>query len=259
MLACCTRGSRAQDLAVHFLGCAGQLVRVTLTRNPVSQIVLLLLHSCCHCFTPVTAGLSDQSMALAFLLAASDASADNPLVQKLAAWVAQGAAPPPLFYAATTVSSSPWDAALRSQALTTYDSSTASLAPNLKLTVSAQPKPTLTSKRAPVTLLSASFKPESAGQLVSSSKDWDAVPSNSTLVFAAAGSGEASIAAALDFTPADLLPFPTYRGLWVQRAVLLQQDGGGLKAATGRVGLGNIVTVAVQVRGAMPAGLCCAC
>jgi hypothetical protein len=189
-------------------------------------------------------------MALAFLLAAADASTDNPLVPKLAAWVAQGAAPPPLFYAATTVSSSPWDAALRSQALTTYDSSTASLAPNLKLTVNAQPKPTLTSKRAPVTLLSASFTPESAGQLVSSSKGWDSVPSNSSLVFEAAGSGEASIAAALNFTPADLLPFPTYRGLWVQRALLLEQeDGGGLKAAAGGVGLGKIVTVAVQVRG----------
>jgi hypothetical protein len=187
-------------------------------------------------------------MALTFLVESSDASVENPLIQKLAAWVAQGAAPPPLFYAAICVSSSPWDAALRSQALTTYDSSTASLTPDLKLTVNALPKPTLTSKRAPVTLLSAAFTAEKAGQLASSSTGWDTVPSNSSLVFAAQGSGEVSVAAALNFTPADLLPFPTYRGLWVQRAVLLQQDAGAsLKAIEGGVGLGKIVTVTVQV------------
>lgn len=190
-------------------------------------------------------------MALTFLVEASDASVDNPLIQKLASWVAQGAAPPPLFYAAICISSSPWDAALRSQALTVYDSSTASLSPDLKLTVNAQPQPTLTSKRAPVTLLSAAFTTEQAGQLATSSKGWEAVPANSTLVFAAQGTGEVSVAAALNFTPAELLPFPTYRGLWVQRAVLLQQDGNGagsLRAAEGGVGLGKIVTVAVQVR-----------
>lgn len=190
-------------------------------------------------------------MALTFLTDSSDAATDNPLIQKLAAWVAQGAAPPPLFFAAVCVSSSPWDAALRSQALTTYDSSTASLTPDLQLSVNAQPKPTPTSKRAPVPLLSASFTAQTAGKLASSSKWWEAVPANSTLVFAAKGTGEVSVAAALDFTPADLLPFPTYRGLWVQRAVLVDQGAGGsggLKAAEGGVGLGKIVTLAVQVR-----------
>jgi hypothetical protein len=187
-------------------------------------------------------------MALAFLVESSDASLESPLIQKLAAWVAQGAAPPPLFYAAICVSSSPWDSALRAQALTTYDSATASLTPNLKLTVNALPKPTLTSKRAPVTLLSAVWTAEKAGRVASSSTGWDTVPINSSLVFAAQGSGEVSVAAALNFTPADLLPFPTYRGLWVQRAVLLQQDAGAsLKAIEGGVGLGKIVTVTVQV------------
>lgn len=200
----------------------------------------------------LVAGLSDQSMALAFL---TDSTTDNPLVQKLAAWVAQGAAPPPLFYSAVCVSSSPWDVGLRAAGLTTYDSSTASLTPDLKLNVAAQPKPTLTSKRAPVTLLSAEFTPQQAGKVASSSKGWDAVPSNSTLVFSAQGSGEVSIAAALNFTPADLLPFPTYRGLWVQRAVLVEQGSSGnsssssssFKAAEEGIGLGKIVTVAVQV------------
>jgi hypothetical protein len=207
---------------------------------------------CCLLLLLLRAGLSDQSMALAFLV---DSAAENPLVQKLAAWVAQGAAPPPLYFSAVCVSTSPWDAGLRASALTTYDSSTASLTPDLKLTAVAQPKPTLTSKRAPATLLTATFTPEQAGKVASSSKGWESVPSNSSLVFAAKGSGEVSIAAALNFTPADLLPFPTYRGLWVQRAVLVEQaaansssgSGSSLRAAEEGIGLGKIVTVAVQV------------
>lgn len=194
------------------------------------------------------AGLSDQSMALAFLV---DANVDNPLIQKLAAWVAQGAAPPPLFYAAICVSSSPWDALLRSQALTSYDSSTANLTPDLKVTVNAQPQPSLTGKRAPVTLLSSGFTPQEAGKLANSSTGWDEVPPNSTLVVSAQGSGEVSVAAALNFTPADLLPFPTYRGLWVQRVLLLEQSGSvgssSSAAVDAGIGLGKIVTMAVQV------------
>lgn len=199
-------------------------------------------------------------MALALLV---DSAAENPLVQKLAAWVAQGAAPPPLYFSAVCVSTSPWDAGLRAAALTTYDSSTASLTPDLKLTVVAQPKPTLTSKRAPATLLTATFTPEQAGKVASSSKGWESVPSNSSLVFAAQGSGEVSIAAALNFTPADLLPFPTYRGLWVQRAVLVEQAAANslssLSAAEEGIGLGKIVTVAVQVCLGHPLQAWCRC
>lgn len=209
-----------------------------------------------HTLTHTLIGLSDQALALAFLVE-SGVVDSNPLVQKLAAWVAQGAAPPPLLYAAVCVSSSPWDAGLRSQALTSYDSSTASLTPQLKLDVAAQPQPSLTSKRAPLTLLSAGFTPATAGKLASSSTSWDALPpGNSSLAFSAQGNGGVSLAAALDFTPAELLLFPTYRGFWVQQALLVEADAGGssssgggvLRALEGGVGLGKIITVAVQVR-----------
>lgn len=235
---------------------------------PQAISIMLLCMPCQNLLlpsTPITivdvsaaaAGLSDQSLALSFLVGAN---VDNPLIQKLAAWVAQGAAPPPLFFAAVSVSSNPWDAVLRAESLTNYDSSTASLTPDLKLTVNAQPKPSLTSKRAPVTLLTAGFTPQQADKLASSSTSWAAVPANSTLVFGAQGNGEVSVAAALSFTPADLLPFPTYRGLWVQRAVLWEQqtpsgsssNSAGGSTGSGGVGLGQLVTVAVQVRGVPP-------
>jgi hypothetical protein len=95
-----------------------------------------------------------------------------------------------------------------------------------------------------VNLLSARFNTSNAGSIARSSTKWERIPSGSSLVFNAKGSGEVSIAASLNFTPEALLPFPTYRGLWVQRVVqLASADGGNLAG----VGLGKLVTVAVQI------------
>lgn len=220
------------------------------------------------------AGLSDQAQALAFLV---EAKSDNPLVQKLAAWVAQGAAPPPLYFAALSSSSSPWESGLRAQALTSYDSSTSSTTPDVQLTIVAAPRgASLPAGNKPgsnkaqgktnnkagaaaadggrVELLSASFTAGNAGRLVSSSTSWAEVPSNASLAFTASGSGEVSVAASLNFTPAELLPFPTYRGLWVQSAVLVEQGGSGsgssnaaAAAVDGGIGLGKLVTLIAQV------------
>ena len=59
---------------------------------------------------------------------------------------------------------------------------------------------------------------ENAGGVVSSSTHWADLPANaSRLTCEAVGQGEVSVAAGLTFVPATLLPFPTYRGIWVER------------------------------------------
>jgi hypothetical protein len=191
---------------------------------------------------------------------------DNPLIQKIAAWAGQGAAPPPIrTFGAICVSSNPWETALRGAALTAYDAATSSTTPDLALTaVAGVPAPASATNTAAgsnkssssngsnakafqgpfVNLLSARFNTSNAGTVARSSTKWERIPSGSSLVFNAKGSGEVSIAASLNFTPEALLPFPTYRGLWVQRVVqLASADGGNLAG----VGLGKLVTVAVQV------------
>ncbi|WIA22673.1 hypothetical protein OEZ86_009641 [Tetradesmus obliquus] len=209
------------------------------------------------------AALSDQSLALMLFLRSGT---DNPLIQKVAAWVGQGAAPPPFrTFGAIAISSSPWESALRGAALTSYDAATSSTIPDLALTaVAGVPAPAAAAAAAGsnksssgssssnaklfqgpfVNLLSARFNSSNAGSIARSSTKWERIPPGSSLIFNAKGSGEVSIAASLNFTPEALLPFPTYRGLWVQRVVqLASADGGNLAG----VGLGKLVTIAVQV------------
>lgn len=198
---------------------------------------------CC----PSLTGLSDQSLALMLFI---KSGIDNPLIQKIAAWVGQGAAPPPFIYSALCINTSPWEAALRTRAISYYDQVTNSTTPNIALTAAAAPPAASNSAPAgkpeqqQVQLLSARFNASNAGSVARSSTKWDKIPAGSNLVFNAKGSGEVSVAASLNFTPAELLPFPTYRGLWVQRIVQLSSASGG--SVTG-VGLGKMVKVAVQV------------
>ena len=62
---------------------------------------------------------------------------------------------------------------------------------------------------------------------------------------------QASIAATLQFVPAVLMPFPTYRGIWVEASVQLKDPltdnptGPSLKT----VPVGSIVVITVQVGG----------
>eukprot|EP00878_Enallax_costatus_P010571 GHUV01011039.1.p1 GENE.GHUV01011039.1~~GHUV01011039.1.p1 ORF type:complete len:699 (+),score=193.37 GHUV01011039.1:412-2508(+) len=189
------------------------------------------------------AGLADQSLALMLFMRSGT---DNPLIQKIAAWVNQGAAPPPFRYSAISISTSPWEAALRSRALSFYDQATNSTTPDVALTAVAAPSSNAaaTKQQQQVQLLSAKFNASNSSSIARSSTKWDKIPSGSNLVFNAKGRGEVSVAASLNFTPAELLPFPTYRGLWVQRVVQLSAAAGGsLKG----VGLGKMVTVAVQI------------
>eukprot|EP00879_Flechtneria_rotunda_P001797 GHRR01001961.1.p1 GENE.GHRR01001961.1~~GHRR01001961.1.p1 ORF type:complete len:2104 (+),score=689.06 GHRR01001961.1:216-6527(+) len=194
------------------------------------------------------AGLSDQSLALVLFMRSGT---DSSLIQKVAAWVGQGAAPPPIIFAATSISAAATEAAIRSRALSYYDNVTESATPNLALkAVAVVPANSSgnggssTVARSPTQLLVANFSTSNSGEVVRNSTTWDKIRQGSRLVFSALGSGEVSIAASLNFTPAQLLPFPTYRGLWVQR--IIQPAEGGTGSLQG-VGLGKMVTIAVQL------------
>ncbi|KAF8063719.1 hypothetical protein HT031_003574 [Scenedesmus sp. PABB004] len=205
------------------------------------------------------AGLADQALALELLLRSGAAQGGAAaLVQKLAAWVAQGAAPPPMPFAALCPSSTAWDGALRAAALTAYDAAAGSATPDLGLTVFAAvpaAAPAGGARRfadgaGGVELLGARFNASNAGAVARSTTRWDRVPRGASLVFAARGRGEVSVAASLNFTPAALLPFPTYRGLWVQRAVQAAPGGGGDLAAAP---LGAVLSGADETDLAAPA------
>jgi hypothetical protein len=97
---------------------------------------------------------------------------------------------------------------LGARALAVYDAASGSAQPDLSLTAHA----------ANTTLLQAHFKREDNAP-VHSSTPWEALPTPpGELGFTVAGTGEASVAASLHFVPAQLLPFPSYRGLWVEAA-----------------------------------------
>ena len=220
-----------------------------------------------------------NALALLLLSSAGATPATNALVQKLAAFVAQGPARGrfgPLF-----VSTGAFGGALAARALSAYDAAAGSAQPQLQLNATAvAPRVGVggngtsavqlqqqQKQLQPVQLLSASFTPANAGALKAAAANWARLPPNASLEFTARGRGEASVAASLSFVPAELLGFPTYRGLYVQRAILLDAAaaaGGGAAAnksaataaARGASGaavavaaapLASVVTVAVQV------------
>ncbi len=98
-----------------------------------------------HCPCHHTTGLSDQALALLlFVRAGQDAPATNPLIQKLAAYIAQGPQRSSLW--TWFVGTSAFDGALQGLALTEYDKAGNSTNPSLDLSVTAGPKTLLTAK-----------------------------------------------------------------------------------------------------------------
>ncbi|KAI8474284.1 MAG: hypothetical protein J3K34DRAFT_456831 [Monoraphidium minutum] len=184
------------------------------------------------------AWFEDQAWALALLTAtAPKAGAASAVVQKLAAGVARG--PRQAGAGALCAGADDQEAGAAAAALARYDGSRGSTAPNARVTVAAA-----NAAGASKTLLDARFTPAAAGRTQAASTPWGALPPNaSTLDVKATGRGEVSLAAGLTFTPAALLPFPTYRGLWVERVV--QSEGGA--GSLGAVPAGQIVTVTVQI------------
>ncbi|KAI8474281.1 MAG: hypothetical protein J3K34DRAFT_375003 [Monoraphidium minutum] len=185
-----------------------------------------------------SAWFEDQAWALALLTAtAPKAGAASALVQKLAAGVARG--PRQAGAGALCAGAGGQAAGAAAAALVRYDGSRGSTAPNARVTVAAA-----NAAGASKTLLDARFTPAAAGRTQDASAPWGALPPNaSTLDVKATGRGEVSLAAGLTFTPAALLPFPTYRGLWVERVVQSEAGAGSL----GAVPAGQIVTVTVQI------------
>jgi hypothetical protein len=186
----------------------------------------------------------DQALALDFLTRVTPtAGPQAALLQKLSAGVARGRQ---AGLAALCPSGGGRGAAAAALALSAYDAARNSTSPDVRLTVTAYPGPDAAAApdAAGKVLLDAQFSPSSGALTANSSTPWAALPAGAgALGVAATGRGEASVAAGLTFTPAVLLPFPTYRGLFVERAV--QPEGGG--ANLGAAPQGTLVTVTVQI------------
>jgi hypothetical protein len=185
-----------------------------------------------------SAWAEDQAWALAFLTqVAPKAGPQATLIQKLSVGVARG--PRQAGVGPLCVSSGGQTTGVSAAALAAYDQSRGSTAPNVAVTVTAT-----NAAGAEKMLLEAKFTPANAGRVESTSTPWGTLPANASgLSFEAAGRGEVSVAAGLKFTPAQLLPFPTYRGLWVERIIQTEAGEGNLAAAAA----GNIVTITVQI------------
>jgi len=185
----------------------------------------------------------DQAFALLFLTAYKP---QMPLLQKLAAYVGggeiAGAAALCVALGGSQAGSTAWS-------LASYDGTRGSTQPNLKLTAEAtKTTGSSSSTSKPFTLLSATFTPANAGSVQNSNHTYTEIatqlggpPTRAT--FAAKGTGEVSVALGLEFIPAKLLQFPSYRGLWVD-AIIQKETGEGRLTATP---LASIVTVTIQI------------
>ncbi len=201
-------------------------------------------------FPGATAPASDLANALVFL-AQVRTGTNGQLLPRLGDYIASPASDAfsfRLFSAYTRL--------ITMQALVEFDVSRGSAQPNLDFeAVSGN-----------VTLLEASFTNASA-PVASSRVPWEALPEPpEPIEVSAVGDGEASVAITLNFVPSELLPFPTYRGIFVERSIQLEDaeegDGPGLSV----VPRGTVVSIKVQfltpdalgqtvVRVLMPAGL----
>jgi hypothetical protein len=197
------------------------------------------------------ASQEDQAFALAFLVQ-QELPVAREVLPKLAGYVAGSQASiASSSAAATCVSVGGTTPGTVAAALSSYDKSKGSTSPDAKLVVTAisgdaSTSSTTGSAAAPkqVQLMSASFTPTTAGSLSNSTTPWSALPPKPKLQFEVKGSaGEVSVAAGLDFTPAQLLPFPSYRGLWVERVIQTEAGEGNLAATA----LADVVTVTVQL------------
>lgn len=67
-------------------------------------------------------------------------------------------------------------------------------------------------------------------------------------MFTAQGTGEVSLVATLNFIPARLLPFPTYRGLYVEQCIRKAgADGEAKGPCLSSVPLGAQLVITIQV------------
>ncbi|GMH44585.1 hypothetical protein BSKO_12537 [Bryopsis sp. KO-2023] len=189
-----------------------------------------------------------NSLALMVML---KAKVENPLLEKLANYVGS---PPVSQYGFRLFSS--FDKAVAMVSLRNYDVDRGSNQPDLKLEV----------RSGETNLLDVQFS-GNANPVASSSTPWEALTSPpEPLEFRADGIGEVTLAAALTFVPAEILRFPTYRGIFVQRSISIADSEDGNKMSLKTIPVTSVVEVSVQfttpdrlgpttVRVLMPAGL----
>ncbi|GMH41739.1 hypothetical protein BSKO_09649 [Bryopsis sp. KO-2023] len=189
-----------------------------------------------------------NSLALMVML---KAKVENQLLGKLANFVSS---PPVSQYGYRVFSN--FDKAVAMVALRNYDLDRGSNQPDLKLEV----------KSGETNLLDVQFS-GNANPVASASTPWEALASPpEPLEFRADGIGEVTLAAALTFVPADILPFSSYRGIFVQRSISIADSENGNKMSLKTIPVTSVVEVSVQfttpdrlgpttVRVLMPAGL----
>ncbi|GMH44586.1 hypothetical protein BSKO_12538 [Bryopsis sp. KO-2023] len=189
-----------------------------------------------------------NSLALMVML---KAKVENPLLEKLANYVGS---PPVSQYGFRLFSS--FDKAVAMVSLRNYDVDRGSNQPDLKLEV----------RSGETNLLDVQFS-GNANPVASSSTPWEALTSPpEPLEFRADGIGEVTLAAALTFVPAEILRFPTYRGIFVQRSISIADSEDGNNMSLKTIPVTSVVEVSVQfttpdrlgpttVRVLMPAGL----
>ncbi|CAD7704606.1 unnamed protein product [Ostreobium quekettii] len=194
------------------------------------------------------AGLQSQALALLVFV---ESNSSTQLVEKLANYVGRGG----LSNGGFSDSAMAMIASLH--ALSQYDLSSGSIDPNVALNVSS----------GSIAILQALFD-DPSDPIAESSTPFSALESPPPpLLFETQGTGEVTIVASLEFVPSQLLPFPTYRGIFVERIV--QKAGPDNAPSSGplaRVPLATPLVITLQittpdslgpvvVRSLMPGGL----
>ncbi|GMH44476.1 hypothetical protein BSKO_12428 [Bryopsis sp. KO-2023] len=176
------------------------------------------------------------------------AGVSNPLIEKLANYVGS---PPVGAYGFRVFSN--FDKVTAMIALRSYDRSRGSTLPNLSLSV----------RSGETVLMKATFE-QNSNPVESTTTPWaDLDTPPKPLEFTAEGTGQVTLAASLTFIPKELLTFPTYRGIFLERAIRKPDSNG---ASLKKVPVGSVLDITVQlttpdrlglttVRAMMPAGL----
>eukprot|EP00210_Caulerpa_lentillifera_P009043 g8630.t1 len=201
-------------------------------------------------FSGATYPASNLANTLVFL-AFTRAGQEGQLIPRLGSYIA---APASDRYGFTFYGS--YSQVITMQALVEFDVSRGSAQPNLQFEA----------RTGNITILEANFT-DSTPPVASATILWEDLPPRpEPIEVSAMGEGEAFVSITLNFIPAEILPFPSYRGIYVQRSIQLedgeQGDGPGLSV----VPQGTVVSIKVQfltpdaldetiVRVLMPAGL----
>jgi len=169
---------------------------------------------------------------------------DHPFVEKLANYLAQGnAGNAGSLYAFSSKAN-----ALSCLAFAVYDQAKHNMNANATLKVSSGSKSILEASfqganSHPVT---ARINPDTLPQQQNSTAG-GAVVVPQGLQFVAQGQGEVSVAALIDFVPAQISPDPIYRGIYVERTIQKAQGGQGTGPSLQLVTAGEFVVGTVQI------------